>query len=157
MAFVYSSRGGYGAPLKPDQCQAAVHPKDRWGSLHPHQCTRKIWKDGWCKIHHPDAEQKRRDVGVHKFQAKMDRLTQPSRELSNLKKSLEEIRSDCQKQIEKLFFVDQKLHIHQSTRSDRHESRQVLRSGDKLGYYYSWRQNREFLASIEKRLSLLVD
>jgi hypothetical protein len=43
-----------------ERCLAKVYPNDRWGSFHPHQCTRKVWKDGFCKQHHPESEAKRR-------------------------------------------------------------------------------------------------
>ena len=33
------------------KCQKSVYYP---GSYHSHPCTRKAWKDGWCKQHHPD-------------------------------------------------------------------------------------------------------
>lgn len=35
-----------------------------------HQCSRKPWKDGWCKQHHPDSEAKRREESMRRYQAK---------------------------------------------------------------------------------------
>ena len=36
------------------RCQQIVYPNEQWGSFHGHQCHRKIWKDGFCRQHHPD-------------------------------------------------------------------------------------------------------
>lgn len=45
--------------LIPGRCKQTVYPNDRWGAFHPHQCSFKEVKDGYCKIHHPDAVEKR--------------------------------------------------------------------------------------------------
>ncbi len=30
------------------------------GGWHSHRCTKKVWKDGYCKIHHPESVEARR-------------------------------------------------------------------------------------------------
>jgi hypothetical protein len=35
------------------RCQERVYPNERWGSFHGHQCKFKVWKDCYCKKHHP--------------------------------------------------------------------------------------------------------
>ena len=41
------------------RCKERVVPNERWGAFHAHQCSRKIWKDGFCKQHHPETEKQR--------------------------------------------------------------------------------------------------
>jgi len=36
------------------RCKIDVSGEGRFGWVHPHQCRRKIWKDGFCRQHHPD-------------------------------------------------------------------------------------------------------
>lgn len=40
-------------------CKQSVRGQGQWGSFHPHQCKRKVWKDGYCKTHHPDTMEER--------------------------------------------------------------------------------------------------
>lgn len=47
------------------KCKKRVPSPGMW--MHDHQCTRYAVKDGFCKIHHPDA-QKKRDEEAHKRQ-----------------------------------------------------------------------------------------
>jgi predicted phosphohydrolase len=41
------------------------------GQFSDYPCSRKDWKDGYCKQHHPDSVKKRRDDAYAKFTAKM--------------------------------------------------------------------------------------
>jgi hypothetical protein len=34
------------------------------------QCSRKIWKDGYCSQHHPDTVKKRREEGERRYKEK---------------------------------------------------------------------------------------
>lgn len=45
--------------LNTDKCQKIVYPNERWGSFHGYQCTKSLWKDGFCKVHHPKSVEKR--------------------------------------------------------------------------------------------------
>lgn len=45
---------------KDDQCKA---------SGNDHQCTRKPWRDGWCKTHHPDTIKAKDDARQAKWDA----------------------------------------------------------------------------------------
>lgn len=58
MAREYTGRRGEKI-ANPKKCKASVSNGGKWGWLHPHQCKRKPWKDGWCKQHHPDTESKK--------------------------------------------------------------------------------------------------
>lgn len=39
--------------LIPERCSKRVYFANSYGEAH--QCTRKIWRGEWCKIHHPDS------------------------------------------------------------------------------------------------------
>jgi hypothetical protein len=53
-----------------DRCSKKVFPNERWGAFHPHQCNRKIWKDGFCKQHHPETEEARYKKAESRWQKK---------------------------------------------------------------------------------------
>lgn len=40
-------------------CKEMVSGSGRFGSFHQHKCTKPEWKDGWCKVHHPESYEKR--------------------------------------------------------------------------------------------------
>ena len=52
-------------------CKETVYPNDRWGSFHPHRCTRKAAKDGFCKMHHPDSVSERRQKSMDRYEQKL--------------------------------------------------------------------------------------
>lgn len=56
--------------MKEGYCKEEVCPNDRWGAFHPHQCRRKIWKDGYCKQHHPDSAKKRAEEQAKRYEEK---------------------------------------------------------------------------------------
>jgi hypothetical protein len=58
---------GSNASLDPERCKAGVWSKDRWSTYS--QCSKKPHKDGWCKIHHPDAEAARNAASNAKHEA----------------------------------------------------------------------------------------
>ena len=70
MAFKYTGK------INPERCQAAVAGSDRAEWFHPHQCQRKVWRDGWCRQHHPETEQVRESERTAKYEAKWDRERQ---------------------------------------------------------------------------------
>ena len=39
-----------------------------WDSWHSRQCTRKIWKDGFCKQHHPETVKERQKESQRKWE-----------------------------------------------------------------------------------------
>ena len=39
--------------MREGYCKHIIHDNERWETTF-HQCSRKVVKDGWCKIHHPD-------------------------------------------------------------------------------------------------------
>jgi len=50
------------------KCSASVY-----GGWHSHQCSRKPWKDGWCKQHHRDTEESRRQKSAERYEAQRKR------------------------------------------------------------------------------------
>lgn len=57
MTHEYKGEGPYDSPFQPEQCKACIATP---ALMNSYQCSRKPWKDGWCKQHHPDTEAKRR-------------------------------------------------------------------------------------------------
>ena len=54
------------------RCKKHVYPQERWGSFHGHQCHRKVWKDGFCRQHHPETEETRTIEAQKRWQEKHD-------------------------------------------------------------------------------------
>lgn len=83
------------------RCKQTVYPNDQWGAFHPHQCTRKVWKDGFCMIHHPDTvkernekskqrwEEKRKKDPLHRLFIALDRIKELEAEVERLKSQVE--------------------------------------------------------------------
>lgn len=65
MPFEYQPRSGE-SPLNTKRCKARVHSHDR--NMTSWQCNRKRWKEGWCKIHHPESESARKAASFARFQ-----------------------------------------------------------------------------------------
>ncbi len=51
------------------RCQKKVWTGNRPTGLTSHQCTRYAVKDGYCKIHHPDAIKVREQKAAKKLEA----------------------------------------------------------------------------------------
>jgi len=56
MPFEYKPQDRYQAPVDPKRCRAAV-----FDGIRSHQCRNRAKEDGWCRVHHPDVERKRRE------------------------------------------------------------------------------------------------
>lgn len=72
MAFEYRQRSKYEPSRIGSQCKASV-PALGVGFA---QCSRKPWRDGWCKQHHPEEEKARRDKSMEKHRAKQAALAE---------------------------------------------------------------------------------
>ena len=64
--------GLYARPIDPNRCKASVYSNDRAALFH--QCSRKPWKDGWCKQHHPDSEKARQEASAERYRRHLDNL-----------------------------------------------------------------------------------
>ena len=54
--------------LDKTRCDVSVSGYGRFGWVHPHQCRRKIWKDGFCKQHHPSSVKNRMAESDKRFE-----------------------------------------------------------------------------------------
>jgi hypothetical protein len=68
-----------------DMCKKMVSAAGQWGTFHPHQCTKKIWKDGWCKVHHPDSIKERNEQAMIRWNEKWE--TSPQAKYAKLQKA----------------------------------------------------------------------
>ena len=81
--------------FKTNNCKAGFSTVD--GNYR--QCGRTIWKDGWCKQHHPDTVAKRRAERKLRYQQKTERslgfLLEKSREeVARLKARIAELEAE---------------------------------------------------------------
>ena len=53
--------------INPERCKELVPGVGGW---HRNQCSRKPWKDGYCKQHHPDSVKKRQEKAERLYQEK---------------------------------------------------------------------------------------
>ncbi len=58
--------------LDPKRCLEMVTPKEPWGSFHQYQCRKKPWKDEYCKVHHPETVEARREASNRRWCLKLD-------------------------------------------------------------------------------------
>jgi hypothetical protein len=52
-------------------CAKAVENDGRWPGWH--QCSRRAWKDGWCRQHHPETVHARQEKASRDFAEKVRR------------------------------------------------------------------------------------
>ena len=83
--------------LDTSRCKKTVYPNDRWGCFHPHQCNKKIWKDDFCKIHHPDTEKLREEEKKKRWDIKRNqsaeyRLGEAIKIINTLRKENEDLK-----------------------------------------------------------------
>ena len=70
---------------KEERCKEQVH--DGSGLVSFHQCTRRTWKDGYCKQHHPDNKETRRKKSEAKINIKI--------KINDLRWALQGLHKDC--------------------------------------------------------------
>ena len=54
-------------PTTTEKCREKIWASGAW---HSHECLRPIWKDGKCKIHHPESIAKRKKERDEKYEKK---------------------------------------------------------------------------------------
>jgi len=89
----YKPSGRHDSPIDPDRCKASVYHATIWES---HQCSRKPWKDGWCKQHHPDTIAERERIRDLRYKQKRangpwERLARAQKEIEQLKARIAEL------------------------------------------------------------------
>jgi Zn-dependent M32 family carboxypeptidase len=75
--------------MDPTKCKEKVYPSERWGSFHGHQCHKNIWKDGYCKQHHPDTVEARHEAREKVWKQKIEK--DPILLLQKATKKIEEL------------------------------------------------------------------
>ena len=83
-----------------EQCKERVS-NNGW---HWHTCRKPIWKDGYCKIHHPESVQKRIEKSIEKEKEKYElsplgRLEEAQKEIEKLKKENEKLKKAIQQNV----------------------------------------------------------
>lgn len=56
--------------------------------FHTFSCSRKAWKDGYCKQHHPDSVEERRKKSEQLFEQRIKQNRAPYDEITNLRAQL---------------------------------------------------------------------
>jgi len=51
------------------RCKEMVCPRTTYGAVNKYQCSRKTWRDGYCKQHHPDTVAKRGAESTARYEA----------------------------------------------------------------------------------------
>ncbi len=82
MNFIYSPHTTFDAPFDKERCKSTVHEEGR-GVGH-YQCTRRPWKDGWCKQHHPDSVAKREEQTRTLYEEQRERRNRPYKRILEL-------------------------------------------------------------------------
>jgi hypothetical protein len=71
------------------KCSALVAKFVKYYGYHRHQCCLPIWKDGKCKIHHPESKKAREEKSRIRFEE--NRKKQPWHLLMEANKKIKEL------------------------------------------------------------------
>ena len=91
-------------PIDPARCKEAVYSGDIWSGYVP--CSRKVWKDGYCKQHHPDTVAERKRKADEKW-----RLAQENSPYTRLEKAIARVKQ-LEAERDLLREENEKLNIH---------------------------------------------
>lgn len=73
-----------------DRCAKQVF--DNWSHR---QCSRKAVKDGWCKQHHPDAAEERKQKSIERYEEK--RKNEPLYRLARANEKIKQLEEENRK------------------------------------------------------------
>ena len=75
------------------QCKEHVFSGKQW-DFRGHQCTRSAWKDGFCKIHHPESVKVRQEISMKRWDEKFENSTEQKllERVKELEKENEELK-----------------------------------------------------------------
>jgi len=96
MPFEYKPHWPHDPKPDPKRCKASVSTHDR--AALSYQCSRKPWKDGWCKQHHPDSEKARLEEVRRRSEEKWANspAARTRREIERLQNINAELRTACE-------------------------------------------------------------
>lgn len=89
-----------------EQCREKISGSGRYGSFNMRHCSKKVWKDGYCKVHHPSSAEERLHKSAMLWEEKMkkephfllqkanERIIELENEIQLLKGKVNEKRSD---------------------------------------------------------------
>lgn len=85
------------------RCKEMVSTPGVWSKSH--QCSRKEWRDGWCKQHHPDSVDARRKLAEERYKQQQEnspwrRLQKKDMEIEQLKSELSALREAAHDAVE---------------------------------------------------------
>jgi hypothetical protein len=58
--------------MEKERCSEEISGEGKWGWVHKRRCARTAWKDGFCKIHHPESRAARLKKSDEYYQNKVD-------------------------------------------------------------------------------------
>jgi hypothetical protein len=79
-----------------NRCKKRVFPSGTYGAFNGYQCHNKPWKDGYCKVHHPETVKARQEKSMKQREAKRenDPLTRAYKKIEELENIILELRKD---------------------------------------------------------------
>ena len=83
----------YNNPLA-SRCKAQI-----WVNFQSYRCSRKPWKDGYCKQHHPDNVKKRQEESRARYEEKIKnslpyKLEQANKRIEELEKEIQKLKGE---------------------------------------------------------------
>lgn len=63
-----------------------------WDNWHKYQCSRNIWKDGYCKQHHPDSVKEREKKRDERYKEQQEKS--PWRQLEEAKIRIKDLEGE---------------------------------------------------------------
>lgn len=79
--------------MKEERCKKIVYGSHWW---HRHQCLRNVWKNGYCKQHHPDSVKERERKSEERWKKKQEnslwnQLTKARQKIKELEEKIKEL------------------------------------------------------------------
>lgn len=83
--------------MEKERCKETVWDRHVW---HQQQCSSYVWKDGYCKQHHPDTVKERNRKSEERFKEEMEnspwaRLRRANKEIEELKQKISKLCPIC--------------------------------------------------------------
>lgn len=78
------------------KCQKMLYGTARYDQFVAHPCTKKHYKDGFCKIHHPEAVKMRQEISSRRWEEKMNNspLSKAMRKIKELEEEIKRLKGE---------------------------------------------------------------